>query len=442
MPPTHTQNPSSPHVRRTIRVFLASPGDLAVERHAFKDQIDLLNLGFGDGANVQFVPLGWEDTLSTVGRRSQAVINEEIDRCDVFILAMHRRWGQPAEDAKPYSSYTEEEFHRALDRFKKTNSPEIFVFFKNVDTASMADPGEQLAKVLKFRRELENSRTVLYHFFADEGQFKDEVDKHLRAYAKGELPKADADREKIILPIEYIRRVEQAEAEAKTAAEQAESARRRADAEAARAAQLTLTLARKAAQAALDGRVEEARQDFAKALDGTTDLWVLYLAYEFYDRTGDLSAAEQMLERWLAISGRDAETADTAAAYGNLGLIYRTRGDLDQAEAMIRKGLEIDEKLGRLEGMATQYGNLGLIYDTRGDLDQAENMYRKSLAIDEKLGRLEGMANQYGNLGSVYKERGDLKSAREYWTKARDLYQRIGMPHMVAKVQGWIDGLK
>jgi len=76
---------------RTIRVFLASPGDLAVERRAFKDAIDLLNLGFGDGANVRFIPLGWEDTLAIAGRRAQSAISEEIDRCDVFILAMYRR---------------------------------------------------------------------------------------------------------------------------------------------------------------------------------------------------------------------------------------------------------------------------------------------------------------------------------------------------------------
>lgn len=31
---------------RTIRVFIASPGDLAVERRAFKDVIDELNTGF------------------------------------------------------------------------------------------------------------------------------------------------------------------------------------------------------------------------------------------------------------------------------------------------------------------------------------------------------------------------------------------------------------
>ncbi len=103
---------------RTIRVFIASPGDLAVERAAFQQVLEELNAGFGDALDITFEPLGWEDTLASTGRRSQEVINREIDRCDVFILAMHRRWGQAAPDAQPYSSYTEEEFHRAFHRWQ------------------------------------------------------------------------------------------------------------------------------------------------------------------------------------------------------------------------------------------------------------------------------------------------------------------------------------
>ena len=33
--------------KRTISVFIASPGDLSVERQAFRDCIDELNKGFG-----------------------------------------------------------------------------------------------------------------------------------------------------------------------------------------------------------------------------------------------------------------------------------------------------------------------------------------------------------------------------------------------------------
>ena len=107
---------------RTIRVFITSPDDLAVERAAFKQVLEELNASFGDALDNKFKPLGWEDTLASTGRRSQGVINREIDRCDVFILAMHRRWGQAAPDAQPYSSYTEEEFHRAFVRWQESGS--------------------------------------------------------------------------------------------------------------------------------------------------------------------------------------------------------------------------------------------------------------------------------------------------------------------------------
>ena len=143
-----------------------------------------MNLGFGDGANVEFEPLGWEDTLASTGRRNQGVINEEIDKCDVFILAMNRRWGQEAPDSVPYSSYTEEEFHRALERWKKDETPEIFVFFKRVDAESEADPGTQLQKVMAFSMEAQfwlnlQSRYDLLRAEAElEKRLKTEVTPH------------------------------------------------------------------------------------------------------------------------------------------------------------------------------------------------------------------------------------------------------------------------
>jgi tetratricopeptide (TPR) repeat protein len=364
------------------------------------------------------------------------VINLDVDRSDVFVLAMHRRWGQNAPDAKPYSSYTEEEFHRAIERWKQTRSPEIFVFFKHVDPLSMADPGPQLQKVLAFRKSLEDTRQVLYRFFADEKAFAAEVDKHLRAYARGELPAANAPREAMVLPLEYIEAVTKAKAEAQAAVERAEAHQKHADAHAARAEKLALTLAEQAGAAALEGRVEEARQIFANAHEGTTNLKVLYLAYAFYHRTGDLKAAEDMVERRLAISGREAETAETAAAYGNLGIIYGTRGELDRAEEMLQKAFAIDEKLGRQEGMAKAYGNLGIIYQTRGELDRAEEMIKKSLTIEEKLGRQEGMASDYGNLGNIYRKRGELDRAEGMLKKSLTIYEKLGRQDGMATAYG------
>jgi tetratricopeptide (TPR) repeat protein len=417
--------------QRTVRVFIASPGDLAPERRAFKEQVDQLNTGFGDGAGIQFVPLGWEDTFASTGRRVQAVINQEIDTCDVFVLAMHRRWGQPAPDSA-FSSYTEEEFHRALQRFTKTGTPEIFVFFKNVDEASVADPGPELTKVLKFRLELERTRTVRYRTFANPAAFRREVDQHLRAFVKGGLSAMAVEPERLPLPLDLVERVERAEAEARKRAEEAEirareqqdaaqAAIQRAAAHEARAEALASLLAVQSAGAAREGRVEEARQLFANATLGTTNLQVLDLAFEFFWRTGPLSAAEEMLERWLAVSGGDDQTAKAAAAFGNLGLIYQTRGDLDRAEAMHRQALALFQQHKHREDMANQCTNLGLIYQTRGDLDRAEAMHRQALALFKQLRRREGMSNQCTCLGLIYQARGDLDQAEAMHRQALTL---------------------
>ena len=498
---------------RTIRVFIASPGDLAVERRAFKEVIDDLNGDFAAGAKVKFVAVGWEDTISPVGRRPQSEINKEVEKCEVFILAMFKRWGQTAPDiTKPATSYTEEEFLLARQRWDKTQrEPIIHVLFKQIDAAFLVDPGTQLKKVLKFKRKLERSGQALTLSFADEAGFRQEIDRLLRAAAhqltEGDgAPPPSPTRSPVPLPEEQLQavraelaatqqRLEKLEAElqkhqqrpvgkqgpAAKAQRAKQTTRTQTKLTFARREQTALRLAERAAKGALEGRVEEARQDFAKATEGTTNLRVLFLASQFYNRTGDLATAEELLERRLAISGLDAETADTAAALGNLGLIYRTRGELDRAEEMHRKALAIHEKLGRQQGVAIQYGNLGIVYGTRGELDRAEEMYRKSLAIeeklgrhegmasdygnlgnlfrmrgeldraeemyrkslaiDEKLGRQEGMANTYGNLGLVAEDRGEFDRARELWTKARDLYAKIGIPHMVKEQQEWLDGL-
>ncbi|MFQ3245666.1 MAG: tetratricopeptide (TPR) repeat protein [Arenicella sp.] len=421
-------------VKKTISVFIASPGDLAEERAKFKESIEELNNGFGIGADVEFDPLGWEDTLALAGRRNQSLINHEIDRCDVFILCLHRRWGQDAPDSA-YSSYTEEEFHRALERFKESGKPEIFTFFKRTDPGQEADPGPQLEKVMGFRRQLEESRQVMYHYFDNNEGFREKVSRHLIAFAKGEIPQVQKEAVNI-LPLSAIEEIETAKKQAEQALKDAEEARQQADQAYLRAEVFQLEFAEEAAVAANKGKLETARQKFAKAVDGTTNIKVLNLAYTFYRRTGELNLAETYLNRSLAISGKDSQSSQTAAAYGNLGNIYQIRGELEKAEEFYLKSLEINESLGRKEGMANQYGNLGIIYKIRGELEKAEEFLLKSLEIDESLGRKEGMAITYGNLGIIYQTRGELEKAEEFFLKSLEINDSLGRNEGLAIVYG------
>jgi tetratricopeptide (TPR) repeat protein len=573
------------------RIFIASPSGLDEERKAFCGTIEEYNRCDSIARNVQFIPIGWEETLGGV-RRPQGIINDEVRKCDYFVMILYDRWGtSPGQNGnKKYSSGTEEEYHVAMECFKDTKFPmrQIVIFFKSVDERRLSDPGEQLQKVLDFRKKLESEKTHLFHVCDTVNSFTIWLRRYLAQWvrddesgntAKIKHPVAPYDEtaakakdiskleppEKISEPLEdkfegLLKKAEELADNGKiTEAEityseavvrsnspvvinaygnflsrlgrlgQAEVMHKRVmeisqnikdkELESIACGNLgliyqtrgDLVKAEEMLNKALEidkkisdqegmardygnlgviygirGDLDKAEKMFNKILEihkkldnqegmarDYGNLGLIYKtrgdlnkAEEMYKKSleiseakgmmestsnqygnlgviyimrGDLDKAEEMHKKALEIDERMNNQVGMADDYGNLGVVYITRGELDKAEEMHKKTLEINEKIGRLEGMGGVYSNLGLIYKERGDLDKAEEMHRRALEVHEKLGCLEGMANNYGNLGIVYKNRGDLEKARQHWVKARDLYAKIGMPHMVKKVQRWIN---
>ena len=310
---------------REISVFMASPGDLAPERKLLRTTIEDLNAGFGDGAGVKFVALGWEDVPAETGYRPQDVINQEIKKSDVFILALHRRWGQPAPDSKA-TSYTEEEFRLAMELWDKKKAPTVLVFFKSVDSASVADPGPELARVLAFRKELEQGRRTLFKMFNDEADFGGKVNEHLRLFARGALQSGEEETPAINLTDKAWG---EAGNEAGAAAEP--------DLSLVTANQKEMALARAAVDAARNGRLQDARILFAQATEGTTDPSILSVAAEFFRQVGDPENASRLVQRQVAVS-RDR----TIAARHYLALVpqgffsYMTEQSLEQMLALMQ----------------------------------------------------------------------------------------------------------
>jgi Domain of unknown function (DUF4062) len=73
------------------KVFIASPGGLADERRAFKETVSEYNDCDAVDRRAVFLPVGWELTLPGVGR-PQALINQDIETCDYFVLILWDRW--------------------------------------------------------------------------------------------------------------------------------------------------------------------------------------------------------------------------------------------------------------------------------------------------------------------------------------------------------------
>lgn len=102
-------------------MFIASPGGLQPQRQLFRQTLERYNDEIAIMRRAMFMPVGWEDTLAGVGR-PQELINEDLKKCDYFVLLLWDRWGSSTE-AGPnpkHTSGTEEEFQLAMKLLEDT----------------------------------------------------------------------------------------------------------------------------------------------------------------------------------------------------------------------------------------------------------------------------------------------------------------------------------
>ena len=155
--------------RRFVKVFLASPGDLAEERKIAKTVVEDFNSQLAKALGYQIELVGWEDTLPGVGR-PQAIINRDLDGCDLFVGMLWKRWGTPP-GTEAYTSGFEEEFQRSMTRNSKEGRPQIHLLLKDLDAASLADPGDHLKKVIEFKKHVFAERKLVAGTFSDTRDF-------------------------------------------------------------------------------------------------------------------------------------------------------------------------------------------------------------------------------------------------------------------------------
>ncbi len=169
--------------RRFVKVFLASPGDLQEERRAAKSVVDEFNNIWADYLGYHVELVGWEDTVSVYGR-PQATINRDLERCEFFIGMMWKRWGTPPDVSGPYTSGFEEEFETSVINRKKRGSPEISLFFKNVNDDLLRDPGDELKKVLAFKDRIIATKVILFETFDNIRDFEEKIRRCINHYVQ------------------------------------------------------------------------------------------------------------------------------------------------------------------------------------------------------------------------------------------------------------------
>ena len=159
-------------------VFLASPSGLDKERQLFRETIWTFNEKRAITANVVFIPVMSEQMTGGSGQ-AQGRINRRIEDCDYCITMFWNALGSPPEEDSPEGSksVTDGEYIKALTLKKEKKMKEVVLFFKEIPTYQLNDPGKELKKLLKYKEK--RQKDCQYIDFANEIELEEKVKDHL-----------------------------------------------------------------------------------------------------------------------------------------------------------------------------------------------------------------------------------------------------------------------
>ncbi|HHK5628446.1 TPA: DUF4062 domain-containing protein, partial [Serratia marcescens] len=177
-------------VRKVVKVFIASPGDMNPERKIAREVVEEINALHADTYGYQVEMVGWEETVGSMGR-PQEIINRDLARCELFIGMIWKRWGTPPDVNGIFTSGFEEEFTLSIERYNNEGKPQVSMFFKDIEEEFLRDPGDDLKKVLKFKDELIQGKKILFETFTNDKDFEKKLRKRLVTYIN-ELAHNDA----------------------------------------------------------------------------------------------------------------------------------------------------------------------------------------------------------------------------------------------------------
>ena len=161
-----------------LRVFVASPSDVADARKRLERIVDELNFTWSREIRLRLELLRWEThAYPGIGEDAQDVINRQLDEFDIFLGIMWKRFGQPTGRA---GSGTEEEYDRARQRYDANPAAlRMMFYFKDAPPPSLSDVDpKQVEAVRRFREKIERSG-MLHWTYRSLQSFEGLVRRHL-----------------------------------------------------------------------------------------------------------------------------------------------------------------------------------------------------------------------------------------------------------------------
>ena len=164
-------------------VFIASPSDVEDDKQSIDEVIQELNQSFGKQNGLILETMYWEkDSAPGISQgHVQNLISDDIgDSYDLFIGLMGGKFGTQTDNAE---SGTEEEYNRAVQRFRDApSSLQVLFYFKTSTPENIFEiDAQELIKVNVFRKNLKEQNVLYWEYNSIES---------LHAFLRWHIPKS------------------------------------------------------------------------------------------------------------------------------------------------------------------------------------------------------------------------------------------------------------
>lgn len=188
-------------MKRQVRVFLSSPGDVTAERKFAIDAIKRLGRDAELKDRVTLHPIAWETGTPLLATMTpQEAINQGLPKpseCDIVLVIFWSRMGTPLphpeyrrESGEPYFSGTDWEYDDALTAAKQNGKPLVVVYRRTekvaleVDDPQFEERRDQYEKVKRFFANFHDADSGAirqgYNNYATLSEFQEQLESHLK----------------------------------------------------------------------------------------------------------------------------------------------------------------------------------------------------------------------------------------------------------------------
>jgi dsDNA-binding SOS-regulon protein len=163
-----------------LKIFLASPSDVATERNYVVEVVEEVNRTIGAHKNVVLeVVRSEKNVFPGYGKDGQAILNEQIGKMQEYELFVGIMWNRIGTKTPRAASGTVEEFGRAVAVLKRRAKPQVWFYFRQ-SPANFTTKAElqQKEEVLAFREKFQRAKG-LFRDYKSPSDFRNQFREQL-----------------------------------------------------------------------------------------------------------------------------------------------------------------------------------------------------------------------------------------------------------------------